>query len=354
VPEAVVDLLEVVQVNEEQRSRTVGAARRSQHPLCPVEHQCAVRKPGEGIVQCLVTQLLLEVTAVRDICDRADEARRRPRRAGDRQCTAVNPTVRTVAAPQAVLGLECAGPAVPAGVELCVECCPILGMHPLEPLIGACPDVVGFATDYGLPPIGEDDPSVEEIPVPQTVVGGTGGEGIALFAGAQRTDRALLLERHGEQGGALEVEVVARGNSCLEWAHKGQQAPVPGGRPDGENRCDLRRGRPGERDERRRREGLDPDVVADREGIAGVGNEGAGKLDGRVLAGALGALGGRLPPEPEVGGSHPGLAQERQPSLGVRRVPQQVQADVVFVAERVVEPPLFVLLFARVRPRQGE
>ncbi len=72
-----------------------------------------------------------------------------------------------------------------------------------------------------------------------------------------------------------------------------------------------------------------------REGIAGIGHVGPGKLDGHVLVRAVGALRRRLSPEPEVGGSHPGLAQEGQPTLGVRRVSQEVQADVVFVAERV-------------------
>ena len=69
------------------------------------------------------------------------------------------------------------------------------------------------------------------------------------------------------------------------------------------------------------------------EDIAGVGHEGAGKLDCHFLVRAVGALRRHLSPEPEVGGSHPRLAQEGQPTLGVRRVSQEVQTDVVFVAE---------------------
>ena len=97
-------------------------------------------------------------------------------------------------------------------------------------------------------------------------------------------------------------------------------------------------------------EGPDPEVASDREAIAGVGDERTGKLDSHVLVRTVRAVRRRVPPEPEVGGPHPCLAQEGQAALGARRVSQQVQADLVFVPERIVEPTLLVLLLTCVRP----
>ena len=228
----------------------------------------------------------------------------------------MHPPVRAVAAPQAVLGLEDRRSTIPARIESGVERRSIFGMYPLEPLVGARPDLVGFATDHGLPAVGENDTAVEDIPIPEPVVGGTRGEGIALLAGTQRTDRALLLERHAEQCRALEVEVVPRVCGRLEGSDEGQQAPVFGGGSDREQGGDLRIGRSGKRDERGRGEGLDPDVASDREAIAGVRDEGAGKLDGHVLARAR-----RCPPKAPVARARgrrlaPGSGSGRATRLG--------------------------------------
>jgi hypothetical protein len=77
MPEAVVYLLEVVEVYEQQGNRAVRPLRAGKHPLGPVEHKGAVWQPRERVVESLVAKLLLEVPAFGDVGDRPDEARRR-------------------------------------------------------------------------------------------------------------------------------------------------------------------------------------------------------------------------------------------------------------------------------------
>jgi len=74
VPEAVVDDLEVVDVGEEHRDGSVGAAGARQRELEPVEEDHAVRQPGEGVVRRLVLEALLERLALADVArDGRDE-----------------------------------------------------------------------------------------------------------------------------------------------------------------------------------------------------------------------------------------------------------------------------------------
>ncbi len=72
VSQAVVDDLEVVEVEEEHRDAT-GAARRAIHRLAdPVHEERAVREAGEGVVDGLVGEALTDRLAFGDVLDLAD------------------------------------------------------------------------------------------------------------------------------------------------------------------------------------------------------------------------------------------------------------------------------------------
>ena len=75
VAEAVVDELEVVEVDEGDRGdRRVGAADAGQGVLDAVEEQRPVRQAGERVVERLVAQLVLERAATGDVADREHDA----------------------------------------------------------------------------------------------------------------------------------------------------------------------------------------------------------------------------------------------------------------------------------------
>ncbi len=67
VPEAVVDGLEVVEVEEQDRDRFLERLAQGQGVLDPVAEQAAIGQVGEGIVEGLVGELLLELLALADV-----------------------------------------------------------------------------------------------------------------------------------------------------------------------------------------------------------------------------------------------------------------------------------------------
>ena len=69
VAEAVVDVLEVVEVEEQHGERLGGAVAAAQRVGEPVAEQLAVGEPGERVVERLVAELLLERLAVGDVAD---------------------------------------------------------------------------------------------------------------------------------------------------------------------------------------------------------------------------------------------------------------------------------------------
>ena len=64
VAEAVVDRLEVVEVEEQQGDVVPAAPRTLERVLDAVQQQRAVRQPGERVVECLVRELVLEHAAL--------------------------------------------------------------------------------------------------------------------------------------------------------------------------------------------------------------------------------------------------------------------------------------------------
>ena len=73
--EAVVDQLEVVEVDEGHGGdRRVGPADPGQGVLDAIEEQGPVGQPGEGVVEGLVPQLVLEGAPPGDVADREDDA----------------------------------------------------------------------------------------------------------------------------------------------------------------------------------------------------------------------------------------------------------------------------------------
>ena len=78
VAEAVVDLLEAVEVDEQHREHLLGPRRAGERLVEPVAEERAVRKPGEAVVERLTRQLLLEPNPLGDVAcvehDAADVA----------------------------------------------------------------------------------------------------------------------------------------------------------------------------------------------------------------------------------------------------------------------------------------
>ena len=74
VTEAVVHVLEVVEVDEEHRERPARAPRAQQRVLQPVAEQAAVRELRERVVEGLVHEPLLERLALVDAPEREDDA----------------------------------------------------------------------------------------------------------------------------------------------------------------------------------------------------------------------------------------------------------------------------------------
>ncbi len=72
--EAVVDRLEVVQVDEENRHQPIAPPRQLERMLHAILEEQAVREPGEGIVKRLVRELLLERTPLGDVASGDDHA----------------------------------------------------------------------------------------------------------------------------------------------------------------------------------------------------------------------------------------------------------------------------------------
>ena len=81
VAEAVVDRLEVVQVEEEHRDRLDGRAAAVERVRYAIPEERAVRQSGERVVERLVAQLLLELLALADVAGVEDDARARSGRA---------------------------------------------------------------------------------------------------------------------------------------------------------------------------------------------------------------------------------------------------------------------------------
>ena len=75
VPEAVVDRLEVVEIQEEDRQREVAQpAGPIERVLDPIGEERPVGEPGQRIVQRLVAELCLELLSGRDVVDQGVEA----------------------------------------------------------------------------------------------------------------------------------------------------------------------------------------------------------------------------------------------------------------------------------------
>ena len=77
VAEAVVDRLEVVEVEEQQGDVVAAAARPLERVLDAVQEQRPVRQPGERVVECLVRELVLEHAPLGHVVRREHDAAHR-------------------------------------------------------------------------------------------------------------------------------------------------------------------------------------------------------------------------------------------------------------------------------------
>src|SRR3954471_4145267 len=154
VAERVVDHLEAVEV-EEQHGRArlrVVAAGAPDRLVEAVEEQHAVGEAGERVVERVVLQAALGLAAVRDVGERADDARGPAVLVAHRDGAGEHPAVAAVAVLDPMLELEVlAGGLGEVGVERLRERGPLVGVHAPEPLAPLLAERVLAVAEHGLP-----------------------------------------------------------------------------------------------------------------------------------------------------------------------------------------------------------
>ena len=210
VAEAVVDVLEAVDVEEEDREHgALAAPGAGDGEREAVHEQRSIRQPGQRVVEGLLGELLLEALAVGDVGLRAGQADGLAVAGPDADAAAEHPAVAAVLVEHAVFVLEVRGLSQDVGGEIGFQLLEVLGMDALHPLLGRLTDLVVREADHGLPAGGEVDLARAEIPVPEPVVGAFDGEGVALLARLQRLLGVMEVGDVPEH--ALDADHVAAG-----------------------------------------------------------------------------------------------------------------------------------------------
>jgi hypothetical protein len=137
VAEAVVDLLELVEVEEQQRAAVLRlAAGTPQRLLDAVNEQRPVGQPGEGVVQRLVLQPLLLDVAVGRVRQGAGHADRRAVDVARGHALGHHPAPGPVAVAHAELALQARRLARQVGLDLVAQPHHVVGGDEREPLVG--------------------------------------------------------------------------------------------------------------------------------------------------------------------------------------------------------------------------
>ena len=196
MPQAVVDVLEPIQVEEQHPEDPLGvAAVLAQGLLEPVQEQRTVREPGQGVVERIVEQLLFGQLACRDVRQRAGEPIGDARGVAHRKAAGQHPTDLTGAVEHPMLALEMGRPALQVLGQCGAQPLQVLRVDPVEPLVHPVPHLGLAIPEDGLPAGREIDGVAREVPIPQPVVGAVHCEGVALLACAQRLFGPLTLHR---------------------------------------------------------------------------------------------------------------------------------------------------------------
>ena len=186
VAEAVVDELESIEVEEEQREVVVRITLCAGEGLADaVGEQGAIGQPGEPVVQRRPSQVGLGVLQLGDVGERAGQPRGMSLPIPDRRCATQHPTGFAVVAPHLHLDLEVLGGPCDVGVERAPELRKVAGQDAPEPLLGIRAHLLVRAAEHLLPVVRVVDAPAVEVPVPDGIPRPGHREREALFAAAQ-------------------------------------------------------------------------------------------------------------------------------------------------------------------------
>ena len=182
VAQAVVDHLELVEIDEEQREpvlRIPVAARQAVRQA--VGQQAPVGEAGERVVHRLEVQLLLGQLAVGDVGQRAGRPQRVAFGVVDRDPPAQHPAVAAVAVADAKLRREILVLAPQVRVDVGAQPRQIVGVHPVQPFSEPVADLALFVSQHRLPARRVVDAAGVDVPVPEPVVGPLGRQRVPVL-----------------------------------------------------------------------------------------------------------------------------------------------------------------------------
>ncbi len=184
--QAVVDDLELVEIDVEEREPVLGiAVGAGQAVRQAVRQQAAVGEAGERVVQRLEAQLLLGQLAIGDVGERAGGPQGVALRVLDGDAPAEHPAVLAVAVADAKLRRQVLHVLVEVHVEMHVDVGAqprqIVGVHAIEPFGEPVADLRLVVPQHRLPPGRVVDAAGLDVPVPEPVVGPLGGERVAIL-----------------------------------------------------------------------------------------------------------------------------------------------------------------------------
>ncbi len=167
MPQAVVDVLEAVDVEEEDgEGIALAPAGDAEGAVQPVLEESPAGKVREPVEEGVAEELLLRLLPLGDVGQRPRNPVRLVRPAPDGQPTGQHPPVGAVPLAQAVLELEVGGPAVEMRAELGVEPLGLVGMHPAEPLLRSRADLVPGVSQHLFPAGREVELAAPQVPIP--------------------------------------------------------------------------------------------------------------------------------------------------------------------------------------------
>ena len=161
-PQAVVDRLEPVQTEHEQRKQVTRPPRGPfDRAVQQVVEQQPVRQPGQRVGDLRLG----------DVGQRSGQPRRRLRLVADGRAAAEHPAERPVAMQDPVLALVVPASARQMRRHAFTDAGEVVVVHAREPLVGARADLRLLVAEHRLPPRRPVDLVRRQVPVPQAVVG---------------------------------------------------------------------------------------------------------------------------------------------------------------------------------------
>ena len=201
VPEAVVDDLELVEVDVEQREPALGiAVVAGQAVGQAIRQQAAVREARQRVVHRLEAELLLGQLAVGDVGQRAGGAQRVALGVLDDDPAAQHPAVLTVSVADPKLRRQVLVLLAQVGVQVGLQPRQIVGVDAVQPLVEAVGDLRLLVSQHRLPARRAVDAAGLDVPVPEAVVGAAGGQAVAVlraFALLHLVQEQILRGRQG-------------------------------------------------------------------------------------------------------------------------------------------------------------